>query len=383
LNLGTQQENTFDPHYQTAAAVKQECGHKHNGAGGYWLPLSLTDYGVSTKAGPATNVNGGYREQQANPRVNIIHDSRPQIRQNCNEQRARSPSAQLPTFNGNRKWEPFLLQFNNIANDQDWNDQKKLRKLITCLRDEALETFEALSPEEQMSFVTANEKMTNIYGQSDPPSFIRKQLLSLRQAPDEDLLKFRSRIMPLVTRAYKGTTTSMREEMAVDALFRGCSDRDAACSVALLSPSTLDEAVKLLRAAISNKAAIMGSEVQARSVNALNHKDINDTSTKRVQAELDIPNQTRSCYQCGSTDHSTTSCTEVICLYCHQKGHYRYACPSEQSYDRSPHRYKYDDHPRHGRSCDTSRDSSQSRYESRESSYSSEEAARAPFSGRR
>ena len=98
----------------------------------------------------------------------------------------------LNTYYGKMNWRLYLLQFKRIAKKYKWSGEDKLDMLIECLRDRALKCF-SRSKTVQNDYQARCKQMEDIFGRTNLPNVIRRQLQELRQVPDGSLEEYAER----------------------------------------------------------------------------------------------------------------------------------------------------------------------------------------------
>lgn len=166
----------------------------------------------------------------------------------------------MGTYDGTTDWRPYFIQFEHIADRYHWLDSDRLDKLIECLRDKALAYFTTRPQVVRNSYKLICQKMNERFGRRDLPTVIRRQLQELRQLPDESLDEYAERAQELATDGFPNTPDDFIQIVATDAFLKGCSDKKAAYTAIDKDPDTLDKALQLVKAAITNQRIIFGTK---------------------------------------------------------------------------------------------------------------------------
>lgn len=100
----------------------------------------------------------------------------------------------MPTmmvFTGTGNWEPFIFQFERIAERCNWRPSKKTEKLLDCLADQALEYAQRRSLITELDLRCPEGRAeSEVHEQGHS----RKQLHSVKQGEDETLESYSQRV---------------------------------------------------------------------------------------------------------------------------------------------------------------------------------------------
>ena len=279
------------------------------------------------------------------------------------------PQPKLPTFEGKADsvvdWRAFISQFRRLAARHRWNEEEKLDRLVECLRDKALVFFSRLEAEDQNSFHRLCDQLQMRFQKEETPAVLLKQLQELRQQVEEPIEEFASRTQQLAQDAFPQFGPAVVQPMAVDAFLRGCRDKLPAFSVMNQGPPSVQEALRLLRKALSNQTAVFGAANPPRvrqlrfldeadeeappQVRAVQLDKNTDLRLKKTEGEVgtiksqleDLREQVRR-----SNSNATERLEELkalinrsiqsvspkpppVCFRCHKQGHISRECPED------------------------------------------------------
>ena len=105
------------------------------------------------------------------------------------------------TFAG-EYWRGFIGQFETYAKNMPWTEAHKIDAFAMCLRNEASEFFSILPASTKNDFTEIKNKFERHFEQTDVPSTIRWELLSIQQWEDESLERYLTRLQKMIIRAY-------------------------------------------------------------------------------------------------------------------------------------------------------------------------------------
>lgn len=132
----------------------------------------------------------------------------------------RNPHQSTPklyTFHGDsRKWKVFVFQFKEIARASRWNNKIKFEKLLSSLRENAIEFVFKRPKAERRDYHALVKTLKRRYGQTDSAASYRKSLSLIKQTDDEDLDTFSERVEELITYGFPNLEGSAIDELAID-----------------------------------------------------------------------------------------------------------------------------------------------------------------------
>ncbi|VDI06073.1 Hypothetical predicted protein [Mytilus galloprovincialis] len=86
-----------------------------------------------------------------------------------------SYKSRLPFFNGKGDWKTFMVQFQIIAERNNWSPRQQTEEILLVLKDEALTFATELAPEVRTSFMLFNSEMERRFGNNNFPETYRLQ----------------------------------------------------------------------------------------------------------------------------------------------------------------------------------------------------------------
>ena len=158
----------------------------------------------------------------------------------------------LKFYDGKEDFYAFSVQFDMIANAQQWTDQQKLDHLLEYLCGDALFSFVHMGSEVRSSYGRAVTELSALYSQKITPEIKQAELNTIVQKEEETLDLFGRRIKQTVFFAFPGCETSTLETLSIQSFLRGCSDKVSAEIAMISSPRTLNELVEFTKVASSS-----------------------------------------------------------------------------------------------------------------------------------
>lgn len=179
-----------------------------------------------------------------------------------NKKRSRSPPVpKMRTFNGEggEDWETFIHQFERVAHDREWGEEKKLAKFLDCLSGVAAKYAFRIKANKWKKI---KSEMKRRFSVKEDPASARRQLVYMRQNEGESLEEFSQRVYFMALDGYKGEKTETVDKIGVEHFLRGIRDKHAAERAFEHAPSTIAKALKYVKKAIATHKAIYGSSRQ-------------------------------------------------------------------------------------------------------------------------
>ena len=104
-------------------------------------------------------------------------------------QRHKSPPLpKLPYFDGKHSdWRSIIFQFRRYAKNSHWSSERKLQRLITCLRGKAVDYIDSCDPSVLRSYTSLRDTLDARYNITELPVTARRQLLVMSQNEGESL----------------------------------------------------------------------------------------------------------------------------------------------------------------------------------------------------
>ena len=168
--------------------------------------------------------------------------------QDRGDRRSQEPRTALPLFSGNSEWKVFWLQFGRLAKRFGWSEDATLDRLISCLRDEALEHFVAQSTSVQCSLRLAVMSFQRRFDDQRLPETYRAELQTIRKQSKESLEEYSSRVRRLVSKAYPDMVgTYLCEDITIEHMVGGLPDQTLIYDVLTKKPKSVEEALDLIR----------------------------------------------------------------------------------------------------------------------------------------
>ncbi|VDI27936.1 Hypothetical predicted protein [Mytilus galloprovincialis] len=93
--------------------------------------------------------------------------------------------SRLPFYNGKEDWSTFLMQFEIIADRNNWDPRRQAEEILLILKDEAANFAAELPYDTRSSFRLLSREMESRFGDNNLPETYRKELQTVRKGYKE------------------------------------------------------------------------------------------------------------------------------------------------------------------------------------------------------
>ena len=219
------------------------------------------------------------------------------------------------TFSGDGTdiWSEFIRYFENVAELNEWESDRKRKVLFTVLRGQTETYAYGLSDSERSDWGNLTAALDFRFGhKAMKESYVAEAKLR-RKKGTESFRDFGQAIEDLYRRAYPENREHVQES-SMKTFMDNCSDtEDFRLAVKRTRPKTLQDAVT---AAMQEECIRMTedqsySEMRIYQVNRLSHKvNSGDFGSYASESVCENKNVTRRCYKCHSSDHLYKMCPQ-------------------------------------------------------------------------
>ena len=201
-----------------------------------------------------------------------------------------------PTYDGLGQWKSFYLQFKTYCNLKDMSDQQKAKQLCLSLKGKALDFYSCQPETVQDNFHRIVTKLEQRFGKKDLPETLRLQFSLLRQNVDESAEEWADRVQRLALEAFIDLPETFMNSEIIRRFCQGCLDKETAQYAADRCPTTIEEAIRLVKRHVQNSKAIYGSKKAVRQLSC---------SSCNERYECDDTHHVRSVQHEGTTSEMT------------------------------------------------------------------------------
>ncbi|VDI55877.1 Hypothetical predicted protein [Mytilus galloprovincialis] len=147
-----------------------------------------------------------------------------------------SYKSRLPFFNGKGDWKTFMVQFQIIAERNNWSPRQQTEEILLVLKDEALTFATELAPEVRTSFMLFNSEMERRFGNNNFPETYRRELQTIKKQYKESIHEYAARIEGMVRKAYPGMDKQLFNNISIEYMLSGLPDQSLAYDVLTKRP---------------------------------------------------------------------------------------------------------------------------------------------------
>lgn len=230
----------------------------------------------------------------------------------------------------------FKRKFKSYRQVLNWSETESKDYLLWSLEGKALDFVTVSATKiERYSFRKIVKKLENRFGVQELKETSKAKFRQASQKPEESLEEWADRVMTLATPAFVDLPEHHLKQEAIAKFCQGCCDKDAAKQVCFEQPSTMEEALNLVKHHQYISQAVDGKKHRKNTEASVNA--VQPTSEARVEqliasALKDFAKRLPK----GFTTESVPTKTEqkvdtdkknsVRCFFCKRFGHMKKDC---------------------------------------------------------
>lgn len=181
-------------------------------------------------------------------------------------------------FDGKTNWLSFKKKFESYRKVMNWTETESKDYLMWSLEGKALDYFTITTPEiEDYSFRRIMKKLESRFGVKELAETSKTKFRQAYQKQEESLEDWADRVMTLATPAFVDLPDEHMKSEAIAKFCQGCSDKDAAKHVCFEHPSSMEDALNLVKHHQYISQAVDGKKTRRST----------DTSVNVVQSPSD------------------------------------------------------------------------------------------------
>ena len=216
-----------------------------------------------------------------------------------------------------------------------WSETESKDYLMWSLEGKALDFFTITSDIEKYSFRRIIKKLEARFGVKELTETSKVKFQQASQRSDESMEDWADRVMTLATPAFVDLPEDHSKQEAIAKLSQGCCDKDAGKHACFEHPSTMEEALNLVKhhqyisQAVDGKQSKKGNDVSVNAVQSTSEDRIEQliaSALKEFASKLQVSPQP---YQQSADEKWKSS---VQCFFCKNFGHFKKECRIYQSW---------------------------------------------------
>ena len=150
-------------------------------------------------------------------------------------------------FDGKSNWRSFKKRFDSYRKVMKWSDTQCKDYLIWSLEDKALDFFAMSIDIKRHSFRKIMKKLEKRFGVQELTETSKVKFEQAQQEPEETIEDWADRVMTLAIPAFINFSDEYLNREAVVKFCQGCSDKSAAKHACFERPTTMEEALNLVK----------------------------------------------------------------------------------------------------------------------------------------
>ena len=250
-------------------------------------------------------------------------------------------------FDGKSNWRSFKKKFDSYRKVMNWSDTQCKDYLIWSLEDKALDFFTVSVDFERYSFMKIMKKLEKRFGVKELKETSKVKFDQAQQGSEESLEDWADRVMTLAIPAFINFSDEYLNREAVVKFCQGCSDKSAAKHACFERPTTMEEALNLVKHHQYISQAIDGNRnrkeiISINAVRCLSEDHVSDNleqcpSENRVEELVAAALQQfaeRIQINSVQTEHisDTKKRKTMQCFFCKKFGHVKKECKVYQAW---------------------------------------------------
>ena len=240
-------------------------------------------------------------------------------------------------FDGKTNWLSFKKKFNSYRKVMNWSETESKDYLMWSLEGKALDFFTITSDIEKYSFRRIIKKLEARFGVKELTETSKVKFQQASQRPDESLEDWADRVMTLATPAFVDLPEDHLKQEAIAKFSQGCCDKDAGKHACFEHPSTMDEALNLVKhhqyisQAVDGKQSKKGNDVSVNAVQSTSEDRIEQLIASALEEFANKLQVSQQPYHQLSVNRTQQSADEkwkssVQCFFCKNFGHFKKEC---------------------------------------------------------
>lgn len=240
-------------------------------------------------------------------------------------------------FDGKSNWLAFKRKFTSYRQVLNWSETESKDYLLWSLEGKAQDFITVSATKiERYSFKRILEKLENRFGVKELKETSKAKFRQSFQRPDESLEDWADRVMTLATPAFIDLPEHHLKQEAIARFCQGCYDKDAAKQVCFEQPTTMEEALNLVKhhqyisQAVDGKRQRKGTEPSVNAMQSTSEAKLDQLFTTMKEISTKVSNISPSQPTPAKTNQMVgkEKKSSVKCFFCKNFGHIKRDCRS-------------------------------------------------------
>lgn len=238
-------------------------------------------------------------------------------------------------FDGRSTWLSFKRKFNSYRDVMHWSEEECKDYLMWSLEGKALDFFTITTTEsDRYSFRRIMKKLETRFGSKELTETSIAKFRQACQRPDETLEDWADRVMTLATPAFIDLPELNFKQEAIAKFCQGCNDKKAAKHACLENPSSMEEALNMVRHHQYISQAVDGKRYKKGKddvyINAVQNPS--DAKMERMLSVLEKFTNKLQMQEPQSASYKAAPSQEkqkkvaMQCFFCKKFGHFKKDC---------------------------------------------------------
>ena len=274
--------------------------------------------------------------------VRISHETNSYNRNGRGEHsRYEVPLPRQNRFDGKQSWEGFIHPFESMAESCKWDSNERLFRLKSSLHGEAAEYVFSQLPEDALkSYANLKDAIESRFKERRSLSSYLAELENKKYDKDkETLVEYVAKLKGLIVKSFPSADNCTRETIGVRYFLKGLNDSQAAVSIGMQDPKSLNEARNLLENYNSIRNDVRGPKVRSVALSPTEayvtetrlqefSKELKSNIGKKIDIlaqKIEGKKQPKESTKEARTRKKLDK-KDVKCYACQQKGHYANEC---------------------------------------------------------